>query len=38
MDEQQVALRNSTDPHGPVLMVSASAWRGFIADIKSGRL
>lgn len=31
-----VAMRDSKDPHGPVLRFPATAWRGFIADVRSG--
>ncbi len=32
-----VAVRDSKDPHGPVLTVAPGNWRGFIADVKAGR-
>jgi hypothetical protein len=32
-----VAVRDSKDPHGPVLTVEAAGWRDFIADVKAGR-
>jgi len=32
-----VAVRDSKDPHGPVLTVEAAKWRKFIADVKVGR-
>jgi Domain of unknown function (DUF397) len=32
-----VAVRDSKDPHGPVLMIEAAEWRNFIDDIKAGR-
>jgi hypothetical protein len=32
-----VAVRDSKDPHGPVLTVAPGAWRGFIAEVKAGR-
>jgi len=32
-----VAVRDSKDPHGPVLTIGAAGWRDFIADVKSGQ-
>jgi hypothetical protein len=32
-----VAVRDSKDPHGPVLTVAPAQWRGFIADVRAGR-
>ena len=32
-----VAVRDSKDPHGPVLTVESAGWRTFIADVKAGR-
>ena len=32
-----VAVRDSKDPHGPVLTVAPAGWRDFIADVKAGR-
>jgi hypothetical protein len=32
-----VAVRDSKNPHGPVLTVEAAGWRDFIADVKAGR-
>jgi hypothetical protein len=32
-----VAVRDSKDPHGPVLTIAAAGWRDFIADMKAGR-
>jgi hypothetical protein len=32
-----VAVRDSKDPHGPVLTIESAAWRAFIADVKAGR-
>ncbi|HEX4061587.1 MAG TPA: DUF397 domain-containing protein [Streptosporangiaceae bacterium] len=32
-----VAVRDSKDPHGPVLAVVPAGWRHFIADVKAGR-
>jgi hypothetical protein len=32
-----VAVRDSKDPHGPVLAVAADQWRDFIAEVKAGR-
>jgi hypothetical protein len=31
-----VAMRNSTDPGGPVLSFSPDAWRGFLRSIRAG--
>jgi hypothetical protein len=31
-----VAVRDSKDPHGPVLAVAPTGWRDFIADVKAG--
>lgn len=31
-----VAVRDSKDPHGPVLAIDPADWRKFIADIKAG--
>jgi hypothetical protein len=33
-----IAVRDSTDPHGPVLALTPAAWRAFTAQIKQGRL
>ena len=33
-----VAIRDSTDPDGPVLSFSPDAWRGFIWSIRAGEL
>jgi hypothetical protein len=33
-----VAIRNSTDPDGPVLTFSPDAWRGFVRSIRAGDL
>ena len=33
-----VAVRDSKDPHGPVLTLGASVWRELVADVKAGRL
>jgi hypothetical protein len=30
-----VALRDSKDPHGPVLVVTPEAWRAFTAAVKA---
>jgi hypothetical protein len=32
-----VAVRDSKDPHGPVLAMEPAEWRDFIAEVKSGR-
>lgn len=32
-----VAVRDSKDPHGPVLTVEPAGWRDFIAEVKAGR-
>lgn len=32
-----VAIRDSKDPHGPVLTLEPAGWRDFIADAKAGR-
>jgi hypothetical protein len=32
-----VALRDSKDPHGPVLVVTAEDWRAFTATVKGVR-
>jgi uncharacterized protein DUF397 len=32
-----VALRDSKDPDGPILIVASAEWRSFIADVKAGR-
>ena len=31
-----VAVRDSKDPHGPVLTLESAGWRQFIADVKAG--
>ena len=31
-----IAIRDSKDPHGPVLMYSAEEWRDFLAGAKGG--
>jgi hypothetical protein len=31
-----VAVRDSKDPHGPVLRVTASDWRRLVARVKTG--
>lgn len=31
-----VAVRDSKNPHGPVLMIGPCEWRKFIADVKAG--
>lgn len=32
-----VAIRDSKDPHGPVLMIDPADWQEFITDVKAGR-
>jgi len=32
-----IAVRDSKDPDGPVLMIDPGDWRKFIADVKAGR-
>jgi hypothetical protein len=32
----QVALRDSKDRHGPVLLFSAAEWRSFVHGVKAG--
>jgi hypothetical protein len=32
-----VAVRDSKDPHGPVLAVAPAEWRNFIAAVKTGQ-
>jgi hypothetical protein len=32
-----VAVRDSKDPHGPVLTMEPAGWRDFIAEVKAGR-
>jgi hypothetical protein len=32
-----VSVRDSKDPHGPVLTLSAATWRSFLAQIRAGR-
>lgn len=32
-----VAVRDSKNPHGPVLTLAPADWRGFIADAKAAR-
>ena len=31
-----VPVRDSKDPHGPVLVFDAEAWAAFVADVKAG--
>jgi hypothetical protein len=35
--DQLVAIRNSTDPDGPVLTFSKDAWNAFMKDIQGGK-
>jgi Domain of unknown function (DUF397) len=37
-DETRVHVRDSTDPSGPVLHFTSTAWQSFIDRIKSGAL
>jgi hypothetical protein len=32
----QIAVRDSKNPHGPVLTVAPAGWQDFIADVKTG--
>ena len=32
-----VAVRDSKNPHGPVLTIESAGWREFIADVKASR-
>ena len=32
-----VAVRDSKNPHGPVLTLESAGWREFVADVKAGR-
>jgi hypothetical protein len=32
-----VAVRDSKDPHGPILTIEPEGWQDFIADVKAGR-
>ena len=32
-----IAVRDSKDPHGPVLTIEPAGWRDFIAAVKAGR-
>lgn len=32
-----VAVRDSKDPHGPILILAPGMWRDFVAAIKTGR-
>ena len=38
LDAGAVAVRDSKDPHGPVLTLGAGVWRELVADVKAGRL
>ncbi|RJL23096.1 DUF397 domain-containing protein [Bailinhaonella thermotolerans] len=33
-----VAVRDSKDPHGPVLTFSPAAWHGFLRAVKGGQV
>lgn len=30
-----IAVRDSKDPHGPILTIESARWRDFIADVKA---
>ncbi len=32
-----VAVRDSKDPHGHVMVMEVAVWRRFVADVKAGR-
>ena len=32
-----VAVRDSKDPHGPVLTIEPAGWQDFIAEVKAGQ-
>jgi hypothetical protein len=32
-----IAIRDSKDPHGPILTISPNIWQNLIVDIKAGR-
>lgn len=32
-----IAVRDSKDPHGPVLTVAPAGWRNFTADVKAAQ-
>jgi hypothetical protein len=32
-----IGVRDSKDPHGPVLAFDPHTWRGFVAGVKEGR-
>lgn len=36
VDGPEVAVRDSRDPQGPVLRFSGTAWRDFIAGVRTG--
>lgn len=33
-----IAVRDSKDRQGPKLVVGADEWRGFVADVRAGRI
>jgi hypothetical protein len=33
----RIAVRDSTDPEGPRLMMRAGAWREFVGEVKTGQ-
>lgn len=36
IEQDQVFLRNSTNPDGPILNFTGDQWRDFVLDLKSG--
>ncbi|MFF5265119.1 DUF397 domain-containing protein [Actinomadura viridis] len=36
--DSAIAARDSKDPDGPFLYLTGPAWKGLLADLKSGRL
>jgi hypothetical protein len=36
LEQARVAVRDSTDPSGPILVFSRQEWRAFFQEIKSG--
>ncbi|MDX6327947.1 MAG: hypothetical protein QOI83_330, partial [Streptomycetaceae bacterium] len=32
-----IAVRDSKDPHGPVLAFSPESWSAFVADVENGQ-
>lgn len=31
-----IAMRDSKDPHGPILRFPAASWQSFVADVRTG--